>query len=668
MKKRREERGEKSQGTSVKEAKDKILNMLFRGKNDAVLFCKPTALFSLNELPALLYEVLVRNKTGAEIEDVIIRKIVEQQQRLKDYTVGNKSLKSFVPKNFTIAGSVKEINLNKLKRVIHERLKETDEKADLILKKERELRSEKIKNPNIKRSCPFKSYELGQEAAWIANDIKFFMPKEVLLQWRGRHHINLQKALAYYDFSKEEAKSCVSCFWNLKEDPFIGQEINEAFEQKTFVAFYRAYLSSTKEMYNCFLASIESSKTLPSKLRDRALGNIFQYFNESSFAVYPLSKQKESIKSTLFLIPRGVFDDKPTFIKGKRLKDNPEAFADWYQYANDPKIEFQRFYDIKRDYSDYFEEQQEERQKRYLKKEESKRNEKSREEIKFIYSQKEDMIIKKVQMNDVFLKLIADSLFNKVFDCKLDKSLKDIYHTKEERAISYTKSLAQSKRELGNYSRNIYNESFLWGETVPFCKDQLKEERVVIKNIGKYSLFVKNEKVKNLFSYDESRMWTMMELENELRESDISYEVIRREQVFKEIQQFEKFLYENHKKERFQKDNPNEEDFEELATDYPNFRTWVGLAVEKRFVQLFQKEDIKRKTELLIVLRNRFAHNEFPSKSEYDEMIQIYPKVLVEDLCSEGEVMTYSRYFQFVIESICKELQALYNKDVSCLF
>ena len=114
----KEKRGEKAQGDCVKDSRIKIINILFEGLPSNILFCKPTALLSLNELPALLYEVIINKKTGSEIEDIIVRKIVEQQQCLSDYTVGNESLKPFEPKKFSLAEDTKGININKLIRVI----------------------------------------------------------------------------------------------------------------------------------------------------------------------------------------------------------------------------------------------------------------------------------------------------------------------------------------------------------------------------------------------------------------------------------------------------------------------------------------------------------------------------------------------------------------------
>lgn len=652
-------RGEKALGAEKKEEREKIIRNSFKGLLKNVKFCKPTALLSLNELPALLYEVIINKKTGAEIEEMIIRKIVEQQQRLNDYTQGDKS--SSVPKNFTKASTEEQIDVKKLLSAIKEDLRVNEEKIKLIDRKEKELKEEKNKNHGIKRTCAFKNFELGQEATWLANDIKRFMPKEVLLQWRGRHHTNLQKALAYYDFSKEEARACITCFWNIDEKDYFSVGIYNAFQSNTFVEFYKTYLAHRKEIYEGFFHSVESTKDGPKKMQNRALKDVFYIYKRNSFTIQSLSKQKERLKSALFVLPRGIFDDKPTYVKDKNLKDNPEVFADWYRYANNPEIEFQSFYDLPRDYTDYFNEQQEERRKRYLRKEEIHRKEKDIEEVKRIYSQQEDMIIKKVKMNDVFMKLIADSLFKMVLKTDLDKSLKDIYLTQEERAKSYAEAFGQSKREQGNSSRNIFNESFLWRSTVSFNKGQLKEDEIIIKNIGKYNNLIADEKVKALFSYDSKKIWTKKELEDELRISNTSYEVIRREQAFKEIQQFEKFLLKHHTQEAFVKDNPNAEAFKELSKDKPNFRTWMELGVETRFALSPRKEEIETKVDLLVELRNKFSHNQLPTKSLFDKMNALYLFESVKDKYSADEVFTYSTYFQFVIENICKELKALYS-------
>src|SRR5690606_34413955 len=93
--------------------------------------------------------------------------------------------------------------------------------------------------------------------------------------------------------------------------------------------------------------------------------------------------------------------------------------------------------------------------------------------------------IREVRTQDLFLKLVTEDVFEKLFKYKQKFSLKDFYLTQKEHIEKERKAIAQSKKSKGDKSDNIINDNFIWSYTVPYIKGQINEPSVKIKDIGR---------------------------------------------------------------------------------------------------------------------------------------------------------------------------------------
>ena len=91
--------------------------------------------------------------------------------------------------------------------------------------------------------------------------------------------------------------------------------------------------------------------------------------------------------------------------------------------------------------------------------------------------------INKVKVQDYYLKLMVDSLYQDLFNQPLDKSLSDFYVSKTER--EKIKADAKANQEL--------NDSFLWNKTVSL-KGRITATPK-LKDLGKYKRAIRDEKL-----------------------------------------------------------------------------------------------------------------------------------------------------------------------------
>ncbi|MDR6457427.1 hypothetical protein J2786_000520 [Chryseobacterium vietnamense] len=256
------------------------------------------------------------------------------------------------------------------------------------------------------------------------------------------------------------------------------------------------------------------------------------------------------------------------------------------------------------------------------------------EELKERIIIKQDLKIKKIKIQDLFLRLIAENLFQKVFKYSAKLPLSDFYLTQEERMEKENMAALQNVREEGDKSPNIIKDNFIWSKMIPYKKGQIIENAVKLKDIGKLNVLSLDDKVQTLLSYDDAKPWSKIALENEFSIGENSYEVIRREKLFKEIQQFEsEILFRsgwdgiNHPAQL--EDNRN-----------PKFKMYIVNGILRKSAGLYsQGEDIwfeynadfnnldadvlETKSELVqlaflvTAIRNKFAHNQLPAKEFY---------------------------------------------------
>ena len=230
------------------------------------------------------------------------------------------------------------------------------------------------------------------------------------------------------------------------------------------------------------------------------------------------------------------------------------------------------------------------------------------------------------------------------------------------------KALLQKERVPGDDFENIHNENFILNKTVPFIHKQINEPAVKIKDLGKFKRFLLDNKADALFSYEPDRIWNIQELENELTLLPTSYEVIRRDNLLKAIQDFEKHILE------CWGDNDTiklDQEYGKKPVKYsPSFKKYVFHGVldkyrlanaenikhiidYKKFEELVDDpqlngfEEIVRKAYILTIIRNKIAHNQLPDKANMDFILSMYPKEPQD---------SYSQYLLSVTERIIAEM------------
>ncbi|MDQ1803100.1 type VI-B CRISPR-associated RNA-guided ribonuclease Cas13b [Chryseobacterium sp. CKR4-1] len=593
---------------------------------------EPIALLSLNEIPALLYEILVNGKDSVEMEEIIKNKLYERLTVVKNYHPENPLPASQISRRLKKNQGNRIINTDKLLQLISKELIVTEQKLKLIFGNQEALKQKK--DGKYIRKFVFTNLELGREAAWIADDVKRFMPQDSRKQWKGYQHSQLQLSLAFYNTRPKEALAILESNWNLKDETILWNEwiLNSFKQNKFFDNFYNDYLEGRKKYFS-FLSERISQYTSDSKNLQKfmELQMPKDLFDKRHYIMEDLQTEKHKILSKPFIFPRGIFDKKPTFIKGVKVEDSPESFAGWYSYGYQKDHQFQKFYDWARDYNDVFLEHME---KPFVNT--GNRKVLGSNELKERIKTKQDLKIKTIKIQDLFLKLIAENLFQKVFNYSTTLILSDFYLTQEERIAKERAAASQSVREEGDNSPNIIKDNFLWSKTVPYQNGQIVEQAVRLKDIGKFNSFLSDEKIQVLLSYDKRRTWSKIELENEFYIGENSYEVIRREKLFKEIQKLEHEILIlcgwngfNHPVQLEHNNHPKFKIYlvngilrkvaglfnhgEDVWLEYLNESDFENLDTKT----LESKSELIQLAYLLTAIRNKFAHNQLPSYQFY---------------------------------------------------
>ncbi|MDR6919533.1 type VI-B CRISPR-associated RNA-guided ribonuclease Cas13b [Chryseobacterium sp. 2987] len=632
-----------------KKAKGAITTMI---ANSKVINPKsPTALLSMNEIPAILYEILVKNTPAKEIEDKIRQKLTATFDRIRDYDPKNPLPASQISKRLRNNIDERAINVRKLIELINNEIEQTEKKLVLIFNNRKECH-EKIKG-KPKRLNVFRNAELGLEATWLANDIKRFMPAVQKKNWKGYQHSQLQQSLAFFEKRPNEARSILQAGWDFTDGSSLwnGWIMNSFAKDNTFDGFYEFYLNGRKKYFSRLADNIVQHSTNTKhlcKFMDQQMPK--GLFDNRLYILENLDTEKNKILSKPLIFPRGIFDDKPTFRKGIQVSENPEGFADWYRYGYDTKHKFQKFYSWERNYEELLQEELE-KDTSFAKNSPNFSNESQLELLK----KKQDLTIKKVKIQDLYLKLIAEFLFNKVFNQPIELSLDDFYLSQKERLKMEEEAALQSQRSKGDNSPNILKENFIWSKTIPvvktipFAEGKIVEPSVKLKDIGKFRAVLDDEKVKSLLSYDDTE-WSKLKIENELMIGAKSYESIRREHLFKEIQYFEKAILEKWPWDGVSHP-PEFEVSDSKGNRHPNFKQyivegllrknsdigsdelqWLKDCDEDTFKEL-SKDELVQKSEfiqlsfLVVMLRNQFAHNHLPAKQFYKFIREKYPEI-----------------------------------------
>lgn len=652
-----EKRKERSNG---KPNKTQILDEIIDSNKDFVQG-DPIAILSLNEIPALLYELLYKGTTATEIEAILIDRIIEQFNAIKTVDANTNLSKDKFPKKLNKATNTLSVDYNKLLRDIEVEINKTVEKQIIIQKNKKEVRNHQDalqKDKSKFRKNVFYTSEKGIEASWIANDLKQFMPQKVKENWKGYQHSELQRTLAFYEHTKEEIASLLAV-WDFDND-IIGEKIKDCLNKTTFENFYEAYLNQRLDYFKEKNTQLEVYKN-DSKILKILSKELYRFFKEQNYQIQPLSTQIKRLMAKPTCFPKGIFDSKPTRILGVNFKENKEQFADWFVYANADQHNFQSYYDsnlYQRNHSKAYTEQGIYSPTKNLAPIQQHSN----------FVKRQEGEIRKQKNRDLFTKLMVDDLFFKVFNQEIDTSLAEIFQSKPERLKNQIIADLQKDKQKGDASENIKNKNFIWNKDVPI---QLENSNIVeyvkLKNVGKFRKDEGDQRIQTFIKYEPEIQWTaylahdwksLSEIKpiNNFKIQIEEYEYIRSEKLLKEIHLLEKKIYElvEDKNVLLYKGSPN---FKKYLSSYLHLSKPLTCDEIDFFDNDFSDTTIYdkihnypiriQKSFALIMIRNKFAHNQYPSKQLYD-CFQTILKKEVND--------TYANYFFKITKTIITDL------------
>ncbi|MFO7867866.1 MAG: type VI-B CRISPR-associated RNA-guided ribonuclease Cas13b [Bacteroidales bacterium] len=546
----------------------------------------PTALFSLSEMKALLFMFLVEKENKEKIETKIITKIIQQFNEIENFDPTQNNKKSNIPKRLQKSLSDKVVlNKEKLLNAIRFEYDESEKKLHILNQHRTEVK-------NKKRKFVFHTNEMGKESVFIAKDLIRFMPKKIREEhWRSRHHTQLQKSLAYFNTTPKESYLVLSSFWDFSDTEYYWNSSlkNILYKSTNFEHLFEQFYEFKKHFFNEKLKEIENIDS-DSELQNYTTdSHIWNFFHENKFVINQTETIKERLLSQSLSLPRGIFDDRPTYIKGVNIDEQPERFSKWYRHAlKSINGNMQSFYtDSTEEYIyDYvFNKEKESRQVIS----ENKKN-LSEEAQKEYFIRKYNQSIKQQMIKDVFLKHIVDYLFQEIFNIPLSIELKD-----------FSKSL--------------------WEKEVPIEYEHICEPQIKLKDFGKLKRYMYDERVTTMFSYnnekdnDCDKKWNRKEIEDQIE----SYETLRSREIFKEIQEFEKIIV-----DKSYDGILNEELIDNSGN--LNFKLYIEKGIVSKY-SLGDDCEISLKKEALICIRNKFAHNQLPDYSTYNYLLTLFPEV-----------------------------------------
>ncbi|NHN28043.1 hypothetical protein FIA58_020385 [Flavobacterium jejuense] len=650
----------KKQQNTAKKNREAIINLVFdkykTSDRKTVTFEQPTALLSFNELNAFLYAFLVENKTGKELEKIIIEKIANQYQILKNCSSTVDKTNDSIPKSIkkiahpttdSFYSEGKKIDIEKLERDIKIEIEKTNEKLETIKENETSAKNYKRNERDIQKRKLYRKYvfftnEIGIEATWITNDILRFLDNKE--NWKGYQHSELQKFISQYDNYKKEALGLLESEWNLESEAFFGQKLKRIFQSNfTFETFYKKYLDNRKDTLETYLSAIENLKTMtdvPPKILKKSWAELFRFFDKKIYLLSTIETKINELITKPINLSRGVFDEKPTFINGKspNKENDQHLFANWFIHAKEQTI-FQDFYNLALE---------------------------TPKEINNLKKQnyKLERSINNLKIEDIYIKQMVDFLYQKLFEQSFKGSLQDLYTSKEKREVEKSKAKNEQTPD----------ESFIWKKQVEI---NALNGRIIaktkIKDIGKFKNLLTDNKITHLISYD-NRIWNFS-LDNDgdttkklysLNTELESYERIRREKLLKQIQEFEQFLLKQETEYSAERKHP--EKFEKDGN--PNFKKYIIEGMLNKITPVNEIEELEilkskedvfkidfneivklnnesiKKGYLLIMIRNKFAHNQLIDKNLFTFSLQLY---------SKNENENFSEYLDKVCQKIIQE-------------
>lgn len=614
------------------------------------------AQMSLNELPALLFALLVKHEKAEDIEDQIIQAYKEHFHALEN----GKGM--HLPKTL-LSPEDETLNREKLKRDIRLILDDTKERLDSL--NERIAESQSIHSHHH----IFNAREMGETVSFFAKDLLRFMPVTYRQNWKGYMHSEWQALLSHYEVNRQSVSGLLFSCWQEEKTPNdLYQQIHSMFLEKTFENLYEKYLTFRKNYMEHLSMELDNSDGTP-RLERKVFKEqgVWNYFNKRLYIHDKKNLLADRLLARPLILPRGLFDSKPTYIKNVDPNINPEQFASWYVFPYEEKYGIQEFYQYPLNYEDNFAE--------YEKKSESIRQNRykfSEDRQKELFKRKEQAKIRNVKRKDALLYLIVKELLQKMgvtFSLKQNS----FYLPPQTVAEKERAALTQKNRHPGDKNENILKDTYIWNMPLPFIykwgigdekKEVFHENNIKVKDHRTLSFYMKEKKVKTLFSYDPSHVWDRKSLEKELQE----YEKIRRESLLVEIHHFEQYVL------KLYGWNEGEECPDDLskANNIPKFKYFVfntKLGLPQNIVDKFRENNelIKLRKEepeifnnpkvlqsyWLLFIRNCFAHNEFPKVSFFRECSTILPK---------DNSNTYAEYYFLLVKKIITSIIPSVNR------
>ena len=308
--------------------------------------------------------------------------------------------------------------------------------------------------------------------------------------------------------------------------PFNGID----FEEDSLLNFYKNYLSKRKNYLDEIIERIEAYdypniEVMPFKIR--------------KLKIKALENYKAKQFSNPIMLHRGLFDNKPT--KYSNNKNEERVFPEWFNASMD-RNQAQEFYNYTKHYSITDEKSITLNPKKGLKEQfktiSTDSFKKKRSEIL-----NNEIALKKTMRSDYYVLQMIKYVFKKSNDVKEDFfsniSLKDFYLTKAEKQFYNERAEQQKDKQKGDYSEDIFNESYILKKHIPIkLLDGKIIDNVALKDSGKYKKLSQDQKVVQLTKYFD-KVWTVKEIINELD----NYEIVRSKKIFKLVHQLEDIVY-----------------------------------------------------------------------------------------------------------------------------
>ena len=593
-----------------------------------VITGQPHAILSAGELPALLHAVLIDGKTGAELEDVIRKKMYAQLNDIRNaesiIADPASSKRKNIPKKLLRAGTAEtpwEYDLPKLQTHIRYEIGKCDERLTALSEMQAAAKERQ-------KAFFLNKAHTGEISLWLADDIKRCAKKEEREYWKGYHQAELQAQIAFYRDRRDDIKTLLTreIGINLDNQPALKTALGATRLEE----FYENYLRARRKWLSDSADELAPIIEYRRPAKEKELQKLFKAFDrrEYKFITDTEAYKKELLKHPIAL-PRGVFDERPSYIWPHASQD--AARAAWYTYATQPHEHMQQFYT----YTKFYPTADVKVKLRLspldggIKAQLKKKADADME--RHIY--KNETAIRQQMRQDVYILAMLRQMFPHVLSVRVadDIDLHRVYTDREQAATIQQRADRQSQRAVGDMTENIVNDKYVLAQLVD--ADILGgrvRDRMKIKNIGKFKRLELDQRVNALVSYDD-KIWQRHEL---LALLD-AYDLVRREQLFRHIHRVEQLVFaalghstsEPHPKALEHKGYPNFNNYlaaylravGEKEADIATLQAW---SVESNTALPQSLPARIQQAGLLILIRNRLAHQQLPSRAQYQWILQ----------------------------------------------